>query len=416
MLHGRHVVYALGEAAGQLLKPCEAVEFQRIEIGLTRLDVRVSRLDLRFGLDLDLAHLRAQANDTVRELEKVALERTQLAFDAGARNGDLACFVDEAVDQVRAHPQHRRPRRLGFRRRSGNRLSQRRRCFHRLGCDDGKRRRCSRRRRCRFLEPRQRRVHLAFLQAVEHEGQPVEIGIEGLEQFRSRFGECIACEQTALHLVREFAQAHRACHPRAALERVQAAPQCLRSFYVGRTVPPCAKLLASLREKLCRFFEKDRQHLFIDIVVNVGERHFTRLHDWRHRSCHCFPGLGSLLDLGRRDRRSRLRSCRAPSHRLRSGSDRNDLRFGRERRGHRRRGRCRRLLRLVFCGSASGDALAVVGRGLRRRLVPQRLELGDDLGRFRLVGAIERRARAHTRGQRVQSRDRTREHRLRGIR
>src|SRR5205814_8810715 len=114
LLHGRHVVYALGEAAGQLLKPCEAVEFQRIEIGLTRLDVRVSRLDLRFGLDLDLAHLRAQANDTVRELEKVALERTQLAFYAGARNGDLACFVDEAVDQVRAHPQHRRPRRLGI--------------------------------------------------------------------------------------------------------------------------------------------------------------------------------------------------------------------------------------------------------------------------------------------------------------
>ena len=103
LLHGRDVVDALGEAARKFLETREAVEFQRIEVRFARLDVRAPRLDLRLGLNLDFAHLRAHADHAVGQLEKITLERAQLALDTGAGNRDFARFVDQAVDQIRAH-------------------------------------------------------------------------------------------------------------------------------------------------------------------------------------------------------------------------------------------------------------------------------------------------------------------------
>ena len=71
----------------------------------------------------------------------------------------------------------------------------------------------------------------------------------------------VAVEQPRLHPVRELAQAHRAGHARAALERVQRAAQLLRCRHVVRRAPPGAQLLAGLREELGRLLEKDREHL-----------------------------------------------------------------------------------------------------------------------------------------------------------
>ena len=78
--------------------------------------------------------------------------------------------------------------------------------------------------------------------------------------------------QARLHQVRELAQAHRAGHPRAALERVQRAPQLRGQAFVGRTATPVAHFLARLRKEFRGLVEEDGQHLRIDIVADVGER------------------------------------------------------------------------------------------------------------------------------------------------
>ena len=58
LLDRRHVVDAFGERARELLEARVAVEFQRIELAVLFLQQFDLRLDLRLGLDLDLAHLR----------------------------------------------------------------------------------------------------------------------------------------------------------------------------------------------------------------------------------------------------------------------------------------------------------------------------------------------------------------------
>src|SRR6202007_3280591 len=104
LLNRRNVVDALGKTARQFLEARKAVEFQRIKFLFARLQLR---LDLRLGLDLDLAHLRSQTYNAIRELEQVALERTQLALDARAGDCDFAGLVDQPIDQVGAHAKHR---------------------------------------------------------------------------------------------------------------------------------------------------------------------------------------------------------------------------------------------------------------------------------------------------------------------
>ena len=161
------------------------------------------RLDLRFRLDFDLAHLRAQPDHAVGQFEQVRLQRAQLAFDARARDGHFAGLVDEPVDDVGADPQLRARADLEFGCRFGlRRASDAARASATGGCscesdhDDD--------RRCRSgvasgtttesatggaesspaaavpaglvrdRSPRQPRVGLADAQAVEHERDAVE--------------------------------------------------------------------------------------------------------------------------------------------------------------------------------------------------------------------------------------------------
>ena len=78
--------------------------------------------------------------------------------------------------------------------------------------------------------------------------------------------------EARFHQVHELAQAHRARHPRAALERVERSAQLARPRVVARRAAPCAHALAGLRIELRRLFEKDRQHLRVDVVAYVRER------------------------------------------------------------------------------------------------------------------------------------------------
>ena len=201
-----------------------------------------------------------------------------------------------------------------------------RRCRGRDHRERGARRSRRRGGRCFHFEPGQRRVQLALVQAIEHEGEAIEIGIERIEKLGRRPGEDIAGEQPALHPVRELAQAHRAGHARAALEGVQRPPQRLRRVVVGRIALPRAKLLAGLREELRRFFEKDRQHLLVDIVENIGQRLVGGL---RRRRRGRRPGRG--LDFGSAfDLRYLRRRRRARARRLARGGERNNRRVGRD--------------------------------------------------------------------------------------
>ena len=113
----------------------------------------------------------------------------------------------------------------------------------------------------------------------------IEIGVQGLEQIGRWLARRIAVQQPRFHQMRELAEAHRAGHPRASLERVQRAPQLLRDVHILRLPPPCAHLIAGLRIKLRGFLEKDFEHLQIDVVPNAGQwiADFRRHPDFRFR-------------------------------------------------------------------------------------------------------------------------------------
>src|SRR4030095_2206497 len=88
------------EPAHDLLEPRIPVELERIEAFGGIADLAHPRLDLRFALNLDLAHLRTQPDHRARELEQVRLECPQLAFDPGAGDRDLARLAHQPVDRV----------------------------------------------------------------------------------------------------------------------------------------------------------------------------------------------------------------------------------------------------------------------------------------------------------------------------
>ena len=275
LLDGRYVVDSFGERSGELLEAGVLVELERIEAFLAFTHLHQPRLDLRLGLDLDLAHLRAQAYHAAGELEQVCLQRAQLAFDARPRDRHFARFVDEPVDDVGAHAQHRagaglhvggvldRARRCGLRRRKrhDDRPCRRRRRGsgpRHLG-RAGNTRFGGRGRLVLLGRPGQGHVGPAFAQRVEHERDPVEIAIQRLEQLRRAGHGRVVDDQARLHQVHELAQAHRPGHARAALERVQGPAQLTRAAGIARGTAPGAHLLAGLRVELRRLLEEDRQ-------------------------------------------------------------------------------------------------------------------------------------------------------------
>ena len=121
-----------------------------------------------------------------------------------------------------------------------------------------RRRTLDRYRRNGGLQPGQVGVDFALVQAIEHEGDVVEIVVQRIEQRGRRSAERFALGQAAFHQVRELAQSHRTGHARAALERVQRA---LESVAPGRTSagflrqarscsPACGKSSAASSRKI----------------------------------------------------------------------------------------------------------------------------------------------------------------------
>ena len=127
----------------------------------------------------------------------------------------------------------------------------------------------------RFRHPGQPGIGLATAQAVEHERDAVERRFQRLEELGRRRRN-VALPEVRFHQVRELAQAHRAGHARAALQRMQRAAQLADRLGVLRITSPSAQFFASLREQLRRLVEKDRQDLFIDVVANCRQRVFLR--------------------------------------------------------------------------------------------------------------------------------------------
>jgi len=280
LLHRRHVVDAFGKRARQLLEARIAVELQRVELFVRRIGERHPRLDLRLGGKLDLAHLAAQPDHAVRELEQVRLQRAQFAFDPRAGDGDLTRLVHELVDDIGAHAKQR-ARRIGLGMVGAARRC-RRPCRSFRTCAGARRngtfrrsrfrgRRCGPRHRLRRRKPRQRHVGPAFAQRIEHEADAIEIRVERFEQLAARRDGCVAQRQARLHPVRELAEPHSARHARAALQCVQRAPQLRAARSVVRRAPPSAQALARLRVELAGFLEKDRQDRLVDVVGDVQQ-------------------------------------------------------------------------------------------------------------------------------------------------
>jgi hypothetical protein len=74
LLDGGHVVDRFGHHPRQFLEAGEAVELERIEIGVVLSGLRRTRLHLQFGLDLDVAQLPTQTDDVLGQVEQRALD------------------------------------------------------------------------------------------------------------------------------------------------------------------------------------------------------------------------------------------------------------------------------------------------------------------------------------------------------
>ena len=103
LLDGGDVVDRLGHHPRNFLELGETVEFERVEFGMLGFGQHMARLHLRFGLNFDVAQLATQTDDAFRQVEQRTFQAAHFAFDARARNRQLAGFVDQAVEQIGAH-------------------------------------------------------------------------------------------------------------------------------------------------------------------------------------------------------------------------------------------------------------------------------------------------------------------------
>ena len=91
---------ALGDEAGEFLKPGEAVELKGIEDWLVVGCLIDGRLQAGLRLDFDLSQLASQPCDAVRELEKELLEGLRLDLDTPARDADFPGLIYQAVESI----------------------------------------------------------------------------------------------------------------------------------------------------------------------------------------------------------------------------------------------------------------------------------------------------------------------------
>ena len=246
-----HVFDGLGKQPRQFLQARVAIEFQRIECSRLLGKLIGARLDLCVGLDLHLAQLRAQTPDVFREVQQRALERADFVFEFRACDRYLAGLVDELVEHIGPDADVRR----GLRRSPGIAAlpvapvhqparEQRRGAapgFASPGIArgiDGARRNarpgavpagsafaaafgaC---RRCRYGLGAGR-----MLQALVERHRVVILALQILDDHVRDIDELHRGFDARLHLVHEFTQAHRACHPRTAFDSVHLAHQLAR--------------------------------------------------------------------------------------------------------------------------------------------------------------------------------------------
>ena len=254
MLNRGHVVHALGHHAGDFLEARKTVELEGIEFGVRLVGQGHARLHLGFGLYLDLPQLSAQTDYVLGQIEQGSAQGAHLALDARTRNRHFAGFVDQAIDQVRAHPQHGAHRR-GF-------------GFEFLGRHA---RRLGRRRNATgyglFLGGFLHHTGRPLLQAVEQESGAVEGSIELIQELRRDGLRRERVLQARFHAVHQFAHPHGARHAGAALEGMQQPGQGARRFRVLEVGMPVAQLDADLADQIHRLFQENRQQLFVQIVL-----------------------------------------------------------------------------------------------------------------------------------------------------
>ena len=104
MLHGRHVIDALGHHPGQFLEAREAVEFERIKLHILH-GVCLLRSHLALGLNFNFADLVAQPDDVFGEFQQRYFNRTHFAFDTCPRNCHFTGFIDQFINQIGAYAQ-----------------------------------------------------------------------------------------------------------------------------------------------------------------------------------------------------------------------------------------------------------------------------------------------------------------------
>ena len=206
MLHRLHIVYAFIHEARQFLQARKAVEFQRIELLVTLVSQRNTRLYLALGLNFHLAQLLAQARHAARQLHQTFLEGTHLGFHTRPCHANLACLINQTINYLRTYPQHAAQQRA-FRpdmqhTRRGSSIRRHR------GKLDIVLRLCG-------------RFHLndTRTQFVQQHVNAVKINFQRIPNCHL---SCLhARQQAAFHTVCNITDTHRACHPRTPLEGMQ---------------------------------------------------------------------------------------------------------------------------------------------------------------------------------------------------
>ncbi len=227
LLDRQRVVQALGHHARQLLQARIAVEFERIEFLLARVEHRAARLHLAVGLDLHLAQLRTQPRDAFAHVAERLLDLAQLRLDARTRDGDFAGLGDQIVEPLGIDPQHGGRSRRGAQPRAGG-----------------------------------------IAQLVEIAGKAIHLHLEILEHRRRQVARFDRELDAAFHEVRELAEPDGARHACASLEGMECALHPVGKLGVRRSRLPCAQIARDLRDELGRLFQEHRQELCVDVVAH----------------------------------------------------------------------------------------------------------------------------------------------------
>ena len=275
LLHRRNVVHRLRHHAGQFLEAGETVKLKRIELRTRFIGLCSSRLHLRFGLNLDLTQLAPQTDYVFGQIEQRVLETAHFTFDTRPRNRQLACLVDQSINQIGAHAQHR-PLRSGINLGLGlvhtrpirATLDNRWRFLY-VSCNSRRRRRFS---RCGGLIK-----GLTLLQALDDLLNGVKGRIQFVNQLRRHSPKTRRIFNPRFKSVGDIPQAHGARHPRTTFQRVEKASQDSCRFDARGRRAPSTQLGRDVLVQIDGFLKEDRQQLLINLIRDLRQ-HYRRGH------------------------------------------------------------------------------------------------------------------------------------------